>query len=197
MLDNDASIDSSFSAKIGDKFIVSQSGKAHMNFGAYKPGGAAEGTGVYDGSEYSSPGAYSSFVPKVQAQEMRDPYVEAQEVRKQYVEAQEVRSPYIEGLDVTKPQYDDDGVFTGYAPLLDGLGRPVYVPDSNPNATNQLVPVLDAQGRPVYVPDTNPNATNQLVPVLDAWESYLCSRYEPFNTKTAVPRFDKKGVQYM
>ena len=33
-LDNDASIDSSFSAKIGDKFIVSQSGKP-MNFGAY------------------------------------------------------------------------------------------------------------------------------------------------------------------
>ena len=31
-LDNDATIDSSFSAKIGDAFIVSESGKAHMNF---------------------------------------------------------------------------------------------------------------------------------------------------------------------
>ena len=34
-LDDEATIDSSFSAKIGNTFIVSQSGKAHMNFGAY------------------------------------------------------------------------------------------------------------------------------------------------------------------
>ena len=159
-LEDNASIDSSFSAKIGDTFIVSQSGKAHMNFGAYKPGGPLAGTGVYNGGEYSAPGTYSSFVPKVQAQEMRDPYVEAQEVK----------SPFIEGVDVNRPQFDDEGQFTGYAPLLDELGRPVYVPDSNPNAASSLVPRLDAQGRPIYVPDTNPAAT-----------------------KTGVPQFDKKG----
>ena len=51
-LENNATIDSSFSAKMGDAFIVSQSGKAHMNFGAYKPGSPAAGTGIYDGSEY-------------------------------------------------------------------------------------------------------------------------------------------------
>ena len=159
-LENNASIDSSFSAKIGDAFIVSQSGKAHMNFGAYKPGGPAQGTGIYNGGEYLNPGAYTSFVPKVQAQDMRDPYVQSQEVR----------SPYIEGVDVDNPQYDDDGNFTGFAPLLDDLGRPVYVPDSNPNASSQFVPRVDSQGRPIYVRDTNPAAT-----------------------KTAVPRFDKKG----
>ena len=159
-LDNDASIDSSFSAKIGDKFIVSQSGKAHMNFGAYKPGGAAEGTGIYDGGEYSTPGSYSAFVPKVQAQEMRDPYVVGQQVNPAYIEAG----------DVTKPQYDDSGKFTGYAPLLDSLGRPVYVPDSNPNAPFETFDLVDTLGRPIYVPDTNPAAT-----------------------KTPVPRVDKKG----
>lgn len=159
-LEDNASIDSSFSAKIGNAFIVSQSGKAHMNFGAYKPGGPLAGTGVYNGREYSAPGTYSSFVPKVQAQEMRDPYVAAQEVK----------SPFIEGVDVSKPLENDEGEFTGYAPLLDELGRPVYVPDSNPNASSQLVPRFDDQGRPIYVPDTNPAAT-----------------------KIGVQRFDKNG----
>ena len=159
-LEDNATVDSSFSAKIGDAFIVSQSGKAHMNFGAYKPGSASQGSGIYDGSEYSSPGAYSAFVPKVQSQEMRDPYVAGKQVN----------PPFIEAGDVTKPQYDDDGEFTGYAPLLDGFGRPVYVPDSNPSAPFETRDLVDTLGRPIYVPDTNPAAT-----------------------KTAVPRFDKKG----
>ena len=51
-LENNATFDSSFSSKIGNTFIVSQSGKAHMNFGNYKPGRAKEGTGFYDGEEY-------------------------------------------------------------------------------------------------------------------------------------------------
>ena len=37
-LENDATIDSSFSSKLGNTFIVSESGKAHVNFGKYKPG---------------------------------------------------------------------------------------------------------------------------------------------------------------
>jgi len=66
-LDNNASIDSSFSAKIGDAFIVSESGKAHMNFGSYKPGAAAGGTGMYSGDGYMTPGMYDrdvDLVPK-------------------------------------------------------------------------------------------------------------------------------------
>ena len=48
-LSNDKSIDLSFSARIGDAFIIIQSGKAHMNFDQSKPSGASA-TGVYDES---------------------------------------------------------------------------------------------------------------------------------------------------
>ena len=66
-------IDSSFSAKIGDTFIVSESGKAHMNFGAYKPGGNCRWNWLFMiiNGEYgymSSWDVYPSFVPRVQAQ---------------------------------------------------------------------------------------------------------------------------------
>ena len=37
-LTNDKTIDASFSARMGDKYVVSESGKAHMNFGRYRPG---------------------------------------------------------------------------------------------------------------------------------------------------------------
>ncbi len=144
-LDNDASIDSSFSAKIGDTFIVSQSGNAHMNFGAYKPGGPLLGAGVYNDSEYSKPGTYPSFVPRVQAQDVKDPYIIARDVD----------NP------VVTPIFDDNGNQIGsevtYPDLLDEAGRPVYIPDSNPNAAKQLVPRVDKNGRPIYVKDKDPN----------------------------------------
>ena len=168
-LENNATIDSSFSAKMGDTFIVSQSGKAHMNFGAYKPGSPAAGTGIYDGSEYSRPGTYTSFVPKVQAQDMRDPYVAAQEVRPPYVTAKDVsRASVVRTFD------SETGALIGeeitYPDLLDESGLPVYARDPNPNSSSQLVPRLDDQGRPIYVRDTN-----------------------PASAKVGVPRFDKKG----
>ena len=56
-LTNDKSIDSSFSARIGDAFIVSESGRAYMNFGDFKPGTSA-GTGMFDGADYNAPGRY-------------------------------------------------------------------------------------------------------------------------------------------
>ena len=56
-LKNDFDIDSSFSARIGNTFLVSDSGRAYMNFGDYKPG-SPFGTGVYDGVGYSRPGDY-------------------------------------------------------------------------------------------------------------------------------------------
>ena len=65
-LDNNATIDSSFSAKIGNTFIVSQSGKAHMNFGAYKPGAADGGSGIYSGDGYQKPGMYDRDVDLVE-----------------------------------------------------------------------------------------------------------------------------------
>ena len=58
-LDNDRRVDSSFSAKIGEAFLVSDRGNAYMNFGSYKPGGAA-GSGIYSGNplSFSRPGDY-------------------------------------------------------------------------------------------------------------------------------------------
>ena len=75
-LDNNASIDSSFSAKIGDAFIVSESGKAHMNFGSYKPGAAAGGTGMYSGDGYMTPGMYDRDVDLVPKVFFQPPYLE-------------------------------------------------------------------------------------------------------------------------
>ena len=63
-LENEATIDSSFSSKIGNKFIVSESGKAHVNFGKYKPGSALEGNGLYDGTQNLRPGAYKEYRPE-------------------------------------------------------------------------------------------------------------------------------------
>ena len=138
-LDNDTNIDSSFSAKIGDAFIVSDSGKAHMNFGSYKPGAPLQGTGTYGGGEYVKPGIYPSFVPRVQAQDVKDPYIIAKDVKNP------IRTPIL----------DDNGNKIGeelsYPDLLDAQGRPEYIPDSNPNASKQLVPRIDEEGRPVYV----------------------------------------------
>ncbi|MEB3158317.1 MAG: hypothetical protein VKK03_02525 [Synechococcus sp.] len=54
---NDRSVDSSFSARLGNTFIVNESGRAFMNFGDFKPG-SSEGTGVFDGSGYRVPGRY-------------------------------------------------------------------------------------------------------------------------------------------
>ena len=65
-LDNNKTIDSSFSSRIGNTFLVSESGNAHINFGDYKPGGSAEGAGVYDGFGYLKPGTYSQPPGQVQ-----------------------------------------------------------------------------------------------------------------------------------
>ena len=54
-LTNEKSIDSSFSARLGDTFIVSDSGRAYMNFGKYRPGGT-KGTGVFNGEGSEVPG---------------------------------------------------------------------------------------------------------------------------------------------
>ena len=84
-LDNDKIIDSSFSSRIGDAFIVSGSGNAYMNFGKYKPS-SVNGTGVYSGnSGYLQPGVYDTnteigpmkrfvrpFVPRQVRVETRD-----------------------------------------------------------------------------------------------------------------------------
>ena len=54
-LTNEKSIDSSFSAKIGNNFIVNEGGRAYMNFGDFRPGGSS-GTGVFSGEGSEKPG---------------------------------------------------------------------------------------------------------------------------------------------
>jgi len=49
-LENDTSIDNSFSARIGNTFIVNDSGQALVNFGTLKPPGEGLGSGKFDGS---------------------------------------------------------------------------------------------------------------------------------------------------
>ena len=56
-LTNDKDVNSSFSARIGDKFLVSENGRAYMNFGKFKPGNSS-GTGIFDGENFKSPARY-------------------------------------------------------------------------------------------------------------------------------------------
>ncbi len=155
-LTNDKSVDASFSARMGDTYIVSQSGKAHMNFGRYKPGNIS-GTGVYQDGEYGTPGAYQAGISDVEAQQVVDPFVQQQRVNPPYVEAQEKNL-------VT----DEDGNTTvQLTPLLDDLGRPIYVPSTNPNAEPDMVPLFDVNGQPINVPSTDPTAAQTLKPVYD------------------------------
>jgi type IV pilus assembly protein PilQ len=49
-LENDSSIDNSFATRIGNTFIVNDSGQALVNFGTLKPPGEGLGSGKFDGS---------------------------------------------------------------------------------------------------------------------------------------------------
>jgi len=67
-LENDSSIDNSFTAQIGDTFIVNASGQALVNFGSLKPSSAeGQGLGLYQGNN-GSPlvGAYKFRFPEDQ-----------------------------------------------------------------------------------------------------------------------------------
>ena len=153
-LNNDKSVDSSFSARMGDTYIVSQSGKAHMNFGRYKPGNTS-GTGIYEDGDYNAPGAYQAKIPGVQAQQVVDPFVQQQRVNPPYVEAQEKNLVA-----------DDDGNNSvELSPLLDDFGRPIYVPSTNPNAGPDLVPLYDINGQPINIPSTDSLAAQTLKPI--------------------------------
>ena len=136
-LKNDRSVDSSFSARIGNTFIVSESGKAFMNFGDYRPGNSS-GTGVLGrGSAIAQPGVYDTALADDSAA---------------FVEQQNLVRPFVPGQQVVDGGTEPDILVD----KLDANGLPVYFPDPNPNATLQRVPVYDSLGRPVYVPSSNP-----------------------------------------
>ena len=150
-LNNDEIFDSSFSARMGDTFIVSDSGNGHLNFGQYKPGGPV-GSGIYGQGASGVPGTYSNY-GQVPQQNVIDPVVEDQAVLDPVIKAQ-------------REVIAEDGTVT-FVDELDDLGRPIYVPDSNPTAGNILIPLVDSNGRTIYVPDSNPSESQVLKPVYD------------------------------
>ena len=140
-LNNDELIDSSFSARMGDKFIVSDSGTGHLNFGQSKPGGPS-GSGIYGEGISGVPGAYPSY-GQVPRQRVVNPVVEQQVVTRYSGDSQG---------NVFVPVTDAEGnAIEGF----DVQGRRSYVADPDPTAAQVLRPVYDSKGRPVYVSDSN------------------------------------------
>ena len=150
---NDRLLDSSFSARMGDTFIVSDSGKGHLNFGQYKPGGPA-GSGPYRQGVSGVPGTYAAR-GQVEQQRVIDPVVASQAVVNPVVQEQAVFPP------------QEPGGEPILVPKLDSMGRPIYVPSSDPAEPQSLKPVYDSNGQPVYVPSTDPAAAQTLRPVYD------------------------------
>ena len=163
-LNNDELLDSSFSARMGDKFIVSDSGTGHLNFGQFKPGGTA-GTGRYGDGISGVPGTYENY-GQVPQQSVVNPVVEKQLV-----------APYggESGGDVYVPVTDAEG-----EPIeaFDSEGRPRYAPDTNPATPQVLKPVYDKKGRRIYVPDSN-----QYRQPNDSFYAYLEAQVVARNTK--------------
>ena len=134
-LANDKTIDSSFSARIGDEgYLVSDSGAAHMNFGQSKPGGT-QGTGVYGQGVSGVPGVYSSQDPLVQQQ-------------KAALVPQQVFVP------------GSDGAPGGFVDVLDENGQQVFIPSTNPNSTD-FINVFDRNGQPVNIRRNDPTRYRQ------------------------------------
>ena len=131
-LENIKNIDSSFSARIGNTFIVNENGNAFMNFGDYRPGNS-DGAGLLgNGTPYAQPGAYPAGIASVQDNFVIPPSVEAMQ-----------SSGMIDGKET-------------FEQVLDANGAPVYVPDNNPAAPDQLLGKVDASGRPIYIPGKDP-----------------------------------------
>ena len=123
-LTNDKSIDASFSAMLGNTFIVSESGRAYMNFGDYKPGVARDGTGFYDGTNYATPGSYSAKEPLITAKEPQ-PIVLTNTESASDSEASGSGSQAVSAT-ATNQKIE-------YADKFDEFGRPIYVASQDPN----------------------------------------------------------------
>ena len=217
-LANDKTIDSSFSARMGNTFIVSESGKAFMNFGDYKPG-SSRGVGDYRSTRpdsnsnlYAAPGTYAADIPmqaaqdvvgaSVASQSVVNPVIESQRVVDPVVASQQVVDPVVESKEVFKPPYveaqeivarKEDGTPI-YGPKLDANGIPIYVPSNDPSASPTLVTRYDSSGRPIYIPSTNPATAPTLIPRYDSngQQIYVPST-NPTATPTLVPRYDSNG----
>ena len=116
-LDNDKTINSSFSSRIGDAFIVSDNGNAHMNFGKYKPS-SRDGSGVYSGdSGYLQPGVYETNTEVDRKKRFVRPFI-----------ARQVRVPSV----------DENGNITySLEDYINERGEKEYYQDPNPDSLEE------------------------------------------------------------
>ena len=155
-LTNDKSMDSSFSAKLGDEaYVVSNSGTAHMNFGSSKPGPSTGGTGLYGEGVSGEPGVYPTQDPLVQLQRA----------------ALVPKKIWVPGA---------DGAEGGFEEVFNANGDPIYVPSTNPN-TKDFVGVVDDNGQPVYGRAVDPSRYRQ---PNNSFYSYLESVINSVSAKT-------------
>ncbi len=130
-LDNASSIDNSFTAQIGDTFIVNASGQALVNFGTLKPSSAnGEGLGLYSGAT-GSPlvGAYPFRMPQDQ----------------QFFDVPNSATPYSPPKDSVIYPYGNAG--TPGTPVRNL--RPGFGPYNAPWQTGQLEPIYDETNKEV------------------------------------------------
>ncbi len=154
-LDNDKSIDSSFSARLGgETYVVSNSGTAHINLGSSKPGTSA-GTGFYGSGVSGRPGVYPT----------KDPLVQLQRA------ALVPKKVWVPGSDGSAGSFEE---------VFDANGEPIYVPTSNPNVKD-FVGVVDDNGQPVYGRVDDPSRYRQ---PNNSFYSYLESVITSTSTKT-------------
>ena len=203
---NDKSIDTSFSAQIGNTFLVSESGKAFMNFGDQKPGNSA-GTGVLgNGTAYSTPGSYSAGIPRVQSQavgtlgnDVFSAQVPATDAVLPQVQAQNVVPSYVTELDGANPTVlnnADGSQSITYPEIINADGQPNYILDANPEAPVSLVPRYDANGQPIYIPSTDPTAQPTFVPRVDGnGQPVYVDTTDPTSPLVLRPRLDANGRQ--
>ena len=129
-LDNDKTVNSSFSARIGDQFIVSENGNAYVNFGKYKPS-SASGTGVYSGnSGYLQPGVYETNTETETMKRFVRPFV-----------ARQVRVPSV----------DEDGNITyTLEDYINERGEKEYIRDPNPDSLQEKEMIDEESGLKLY-----------------------------------------------
>ena len=134
-----------------------------MNFGAYKPG-SSDGTGVYSGDGYQTPGTYDRDVDLVEKTRFYPPYVEA--------------------MQTLRTGTDEDGnpIFTE-VPLYDELGRPLYRQDPNPNAELVERSLIDPKtGKKIY--EKEPYSADRMRYPENSFYSYVESVIISSNAKT-------------
>ena len=134
-LDNSKTVNTSFSSRIGDNFIVSENGNAYMNFGKYKPS-SASGTGVYSGdSGYLQPGVYDTNTEKEPMKRFVRPFVPRQ---------------------VRVETRDDEGNITySLEDYINEKGEKEYVRDPNPDSLVEQEMIDEESGLKLYEKTNN------------------------------------------